>query len=230
MNTSDDVRPVLPQNPPFAFPDILGVNADYFKDDAGDVIMMGYCGPTPGGFPMTFLCVVANDVPTNVYPSGEYVYQRYRKTDAKIVECIKALTAQLAEIDHRLEELVGQADALTAERDEYKRLAERLAGSLARECRIHESHAKIVERIKALTAERDRQYDENVHRIFMQAKAERERDALQADNARLRQALAIAGPIALRDFKNHHFILNEHEEQQVAAIRDGLDTLKGQQP
>ncbi len=50
---------------------------------------------------------------------------------------------------------------------------------------------KAADRIEALTAERDRQYDENVHRIFMQAKAETERDALQADNARLREALTV---------------------------------------
>jgi hypothetical protein len=80
--------------------------------------------------------------------------------DPKMLNRIEALTTQLAEhadvrkqIDHRLEELVGQVDALTAERD--------------------------------------RQYDENVHRIFMQAKAETERDALQADNARLREALTV---------------------------------------
>jgi hypothetical protein len=43
-------------------------------------------------------------------------------------------------------------------------------------------------RIEALTAERDRQYNENVHRIAMQAKAE-------ADNARLRAALAVAADL-----------------------------------
>ena len=33
--------------------------------------------------------------------------------------------------------------------------------------------------VQALTAERDRQYDENAHRIAMQAKAEAERDRLR---------------------------------------------------
>ena len=79
-----DVVPTLPQNPPFAFPDIVGVKgADYLKDNTGDVIMMGYCGPTPGGLPTTLLWVVTNDVPTNVHPSSKYVYQRYRKTKDK---------------------------------------------------------------------------------------------------------------------------------------------------
>jgi hypothetical protein len=37
-------RKALPQNPPFAFPEIARVKgADYFKDDTGDVIMMGIC-------------------------------------------------------------------------------------------------------------------------------------------------------------------------------------------
>ena len=35
------------------------------------------------------------------------------------------------------------------------------------------------DRIEQLTAERDRQYDENAHRIAMQAKAEAERDRLR---------------------------------------------------
>ena len=80
MTPRDDGGPALPQNPPFAFPDTAKVKGDdYVKDDTGDVIMMGYCGPTPGGRPMTLLWVVANDVPSNVYPSSKYIYQRYRK-------------------------------------------------------------------------------------------------------------------------------------------------------
>ena len=74
------VVPTLPQSPPFAFPDKVRVKgADYVKDDTGAIIMMGYCGPTPGGLPMTLLSVVTNDVPSNVYPSAKYVCQRYRK-------------------------------------------------------------------------------------------------------------------------------------------------------
>jgi hypothetical protein len=64
----------------FAFPCIVRMQGvDYVKDDAGDIIMMGYCGPTPDGRPMTSLWVVTNDVPTSAYPSTKYIYQRYRK-------------------------------------------------------------------------------------------------------------------------------------------------------
>jgi hypothetical protein len=77
--------------------------------------------------------------------------QRLEQLCAQAADRIEALTAQLAEdadartqIDHRLEELVGQVDALTAERDDYKRLAG-LADTLARECRIHESRAEAAE-------------------------------------------------------------------------------------
>jgi hypothetical protein len=73
-------------------------------------------------------------------------------TDGRLAaDRIKALTAQLAEdadvrtqIDHRIEELVAQVDALTAERDDYRRLAG-IADTLARECRIHEYRAEAAE-------------------------------------------------------------------------------------
>jgi RNA polymerase-binding transcription factor DksA len=78
--------------------------------------------------------------------------QRLEQLCVQAADRIEALTTQLAEdadvrkqIDHRIEELVGQVDALTAERD--------------------------------------RQYDENVHRIFMQAKAETERDEAKQSEA-----------------------------------------------
>jgi hypothetical protein len=79
ISSDDTPRKAVPQKPPFAFPEIIRVNgADYFKDDAGTVIMMGYYGPTPGGFPVASLWVVTNDVPTSVHPSTKYVHQRYR--------------------------------------------------------------------------------------------------------------------------------------------------------
>jgi len=75
---------------------------------------------------------------------------------------IKALTAELAEhadartqIDHRLEELVGQVDALTAERDKWKG--------------AHEEACK--------------------HWLTQCENAIIQRNAAEADNARLREAL-----------------------------------------
>jgi hypothetical protein len=41
-------------------------------------------------------------------------------------------------------DMADRIEALTAERDDYKRLAE-IADTLARECRIHESHAEAAE-------------------------------------------------------------------------------------
>ena len=43
-----------------------------------------------------------------------------------------------------------------------------------------------------------------------------------AEIERLREALDIAGPIALADFAHHPFILNTDEERKVATIRAAL--------
>lgn len=45
---------------------------------------------------------------------------------------------------------------------------------------------------------------------------------LEAENARLRAALAIAGPIALKDYANHPFVLNDEERRNVAMIEAAL--------
>jgi hypothetical protein len=47
------------------------------KDDAGGILVMGYCGPTPGGEAVVGLWIVANDTPSRVYPAAKYIYQRY---------------------------------------------------------------------------------------------------------------------------------------------------------
>ncbi len=53
------------------------------------------------------------------------------------------------------------------------------------------------------------------------AKAEGALEA-QAKIARLTEALAIAGPIALKDFDSHPFILNAEEQREVEVIRAAL--------
>jgi hypothetical protein len=46
------------------------------------------------------------------------------------------------------------------------------------------------------------------------------------DLAELVEALRIAGPIALADFANHPFILNEDEKRKVAVISAALAKIK----
>lgn len=50
--------------------------------------------------------------------------------------------------------------------------------------------------------------------------------AVLAENAKLREALSISGPIALADFANHPFILNNEEKRKVAVIRAMIPEVK----
>lgn len=82
-----------PQNPPFVFPEKISLvpctgylgfavtdkTGNAIKDDAGEIIIMGYTGPTPKGKPAHGLWIVSNDTPTEIHPSSKYIYQRYRK-------------------------------------------------------------------------------------------------------------------------------------------------------
>lgn len=74
-----------PQSPPFAFPgSVSKAGGEFVQDDGGDVIMMGYCGPTPGGCTSTGVYIVHDDIPTRCHPATKYAYQRYTKT----AECV----------------------------------------------------------------------------------------------------------------------------------------------
>jgi hypothetical protein len=49
-----------------------------------------------------------------------------------------------------------------------------------------------------------------------------QRKAAEAENAKLREALSIAGPIALEDFAKHPFCYNDDERRKIAIIRAAL--------
>jgi cell division protein FtsB len=139
---------------------------------------------------------------------------------AKSAVRIEALTAQIAEdadvrtqIDHRIEELVAQVDALTAERDEWKKRHfqmrdERDAKAIAAKNYADFNHAWR-KRAEALTADNARLKDEIAHLKsedgYVQAFIEGQKAmpqgtftvvdspelaTLRADNARLRGHLA----------------------------------------
>ena len=72
-----------------------------------------------------------------------------------------------------------------------------IQGTWTLQCEAAEVIRALRERAEAAEAERDRQYDENVHRIAMQARAENERDAARraedkAFNEALEKAIGIA--------------------------------------
>ena len=81
-------------------------------------------------------------------------------------EWVPEALAHIAALNARIATMID-ADAVQAMLDAAQPI-------MAEACRGYE------EQIAALTAERDRQYDENVHRIAEQAKAEAERDDLRA--------------------------------------------------
>ena len=47
-------------------------------------------------------------------------------------------------------------------------------------------------------------------------------EALAGERDRLRDALSIAGPIALEDFAGHPFCYNEEERRKISVIRAAL--------
>ena len=66
----------------------------------------------------------------------------------------------------------------------------RLRISALENARLREERDALAARVAELTQERDRQYDENVHRIAEQAKAEKRAEAAEARVAELEAALA----------------------------------------
>lgn len=73
----------------------------------------------------------------------------------------------------------------------------------------------------------DREHKANARRIVRVPRMETTIIAQAAEIERLRTALNIAGPIALRVFTDDHFVLNDEEKAEVAAIRAALEgTLK----
>ena len=77
-----------------------------------------------------------------------------------------------------------------------------------------------------LRARADR--EERVYAAPDQAKMLRAGAHAMEERDRLRDAFAIAGPITLRAFAKHPFVLNPTEQTQVAIIKAALE--RGKQP
>ena len=83
---------------------------------------------------------------------------------------------------HKFDDVVKENSRLCQERDQLK--AESVTFRNAQKA-CEDCDGPTMEEVRQLNAERDAQYEENVHRIAEQAKAENERDQLKEDIAAL---------------------------------------------
>jgi len=174
---------------------------------------------------------------TTVGPYNDY---RTAPEAADIIEQlaanIEALTTQLAEdadarkqIDHRLEELVGQVDALTAERDrlkqevdQFRRVNDGLQDAmLVAEAETRMTMAELADwtaRAEAAEAETRLLMDELADTVARECRIyESHAEAAEADNARLREALEWYGEHARRC----QMVWPERDKGRAALATDG---------
>jgi septal ring factor EnvC (AmiA/AmiB activator) len=149
---------------------------------------------------------------TTVGPYNDY---RTAPEAADIIEQlaanIEALTTQLAEdadarkqIDHRLAELVGQVDALTAERDDYADQISNLLPAVNREAVEQRSRAEAAEKeLQEMQAHID--HADAYHKAMLAAEAERDdykrsathsEDVVRAARAEIERLRAIGTEMA----------------------------------
>jgi hypothetical protein len=91
-------------------------------------------------------------------------------------DLVKRLTKPMVPYDPEVDAQDFWEDLCGEAKDHIEALTAQLAEDADVRTQIDHRLEELVAQVESLTAERDRQYDENVHRIFMQAKAETERD------------------------------------------------------